>query len=63
MGFTATFAQYYPIVTGTMAFIVMVMTTVHLYRRIKNASLDERIKLQEIEKNDRQLRRSTDAPS
>jgi uncharacterized membrane protein YhiD involved in acid resistance len=62
VGTAATFAQYYPLVTGSMAFIVMVMTIVHMYRKIKNSNLDEQIKLQEIELNKRKLRRATDNP-
>jgi len=60
IGFAATFAQYYPVITGSMAFIVMVMTIVHLFRKIKNSNLDEEIKKQQIELNKRQLRRKSD---
>ena len=57
IGFAATFAQYYPMITGSMAFIVMVLTIIHLYRRIKNSNLDEEIKMQTIELNKQELRR------
>lgn len=60
VGWAATFGQYYPYITGSLAFIVMIMTIVHLHRGIKNRSLDEEIKKQQIELNNRQLRRSTD---
>ena len=63
VGFAATFAQWYPAVTGTMAFIVMVMTIIHMYRRIQNSALEKTIKLQNIELNKRQLRRATDVRS
>ena len=62
IGFAATFAQYYPIVTGTMAFIIMIMTITHVYRKITNSKLDERIKIQQIELNDQKHQRRKDDP-
>ena len=59
-GFAATFSQYYPMVTGSLAFIVMLMTIVHLYNKLKNSRLENRIYLQQFEINERKLRRSTD---
>jgi len=61
IGFAATFAQYYPMVTGSLAFIVMVMTIVHLHRRLKNSTLDtERLELDIQIKKDQLKRRATD---
>ena len=60
MGFAATFSQYYPMVTGSLAFIVMVMTIAHLYSNLKNSNLENKIKLQQFELNERKLRRATD---
>ena len=59
-GFAATFSQYYPVVTGGLAFIVMIMTIVHLYSKLKNSKLENKIKLQQFELNERKLRRATD---
>ena len=60
VGWIATFGQYYPMITGSMAFIVMLLTIVHLFRRIKNSNLDEEIKIQTIELNNIELQRRHD---
>ena len=59
-GFAATFSQYYPFVTGGLAFVVMVLTIIHLYSKLKNSRLENRIQLQQFELNERKLRRATD---
>ena len=60
LGWAATFGQYYPVVTGSMAFVVMALTIIHLFRRVSNSKLDNEIKLQQIELNKRELRREGD---
>lgn len=61
VGFTATFAQYYPMVTGSMAIIIMIMTIIHVFRKIKGSALDNKLKQLEIDEyNDKMNRRKDD---
>ena len=60
VGVVATFSQFYPIATGGMAFIIMSLTIIHIYRKIKVSRLDEEIKQQEIELNKHKLNRHDD---
>lgn len=60
IGFTATFAQYYPMVTGTMAFIIMALTIIHVSRKIKGSALDNKLKQLEIDEYSQKLKRRHD---